>query len=539
MDTYPKKQAFDTDTAVRIRSQRRSATLLALTLACSAETWTTSGVSLTLTDLTGTLSASGDEASWTLTVYTTAFAIAVALSHRMALLMGNKWLLTSCSVLYVLASVGCALSTDLMAFLVFRGLAGFSGGVFLVRAFVFFSQQYDPATRSLPSVLFAISYFLLGRVVSPIVSGWVADHSTWRLLFGVEILLMSVAAWIFSRCTEDHWIPREISEPLDYVGIALLVTGAILLQTVFSRGEIDGWFESPFLIALLFGGLGANAIFAMWQLSPKNRYPLLRLAFLRNRSALAGAILGFAFGILLAGSLYVVPQYLRGIEGHSALQTGVLLSIGGGAAVMVLCSFQQVSVLIMKAGGGFVLVVALAVEIISQLLFLHYLTPETPDHDLWLPLALNGVFIALSVPTLGIVAFANIDSQDASNARAMYYGCRQFGASLGVTLATVLIDRRMSLHSARLLDSYAARNHSVVSVASNVGERALSAMVKRQSTVLSYADVFLVMSAVAATTLVLVPLLPRFNRPAGRVPGQERPPLNPVSDLRRMERGHP
>ena len=432
----------------------------------------------------------------------------MALSHRLALLLGNKRLLTWCAILYALASVGCAASPDLAILLICRGLAGFAGGVFLVRAFVFFSQQYDVASRSLPSVIFAISYFFLGRVVSPIVTGWLVDNATWRLLFVFEVLLMLAAAWIFSQHTEDHWIASEPSDPLDIGGIVLLITGAILLQSVFSRGEVDGWFESSFLVTLLIGGIFANIAFAFWQVHPRNRFPLLQLAFLRNRSALAGAILGLALGVLLAGSLYVIPQYLRGLEGHSAFQAGCLLSIGGLAAVLVLCGFQQVSTLIMKAGGGTVLVIALVMEIVSQLLFLHFLTPDTPDFYLWLPLALNGAFIALSVPTLGIVAFAGIDSRDASNARAMYYGARQFGASVGVTLATVLIDRRMSFHSSRLLDALAARDGSLIGTGSYLTERALSAMVKRQSTVLSYADVFVTMSLVAAVTLLLVPILP-------------------------------
>jgi len=67
----------------------RVATVVALTLASAAGTWTTSGVSLSLTDLTGTLSASSDEASWALTVYMSAFAVSIALSHRLSVRLGT------------------------------------------------------------------------------------------------------------------------------------------------------------------------------------------------------------------------------------------------------------------------------------------------------------------------------------------------------------------------------------------------------------------------------------------------------------------
>ncbi len=497
--------------APNIRRISRSATLIALTMASAGETWTTSGVSLTLTDLTGTLSASSDEASWALTVYMSAFAISVALSHRLSLTFGNRRLLSACALLYALSSVGCAFSTDLRMFLLFRALAGFAGGVFLVRSFVFFTQQYAPPVRAKPLISYAIAYFLIGRLLSPIVCGWLADVASWRDLFVIETVLMLVASWLFYHYTADHWIEEDGHKSLDYAGIMLLVLGAVGVQTVLSRGEIDDWFGSPMLLAFFVAGVAGNCLFVFWQLSRWNRHPLLDLASLSNASARAGAVLGFGLGILLAGSLYVIPQYLRNIEGHSASQTGLLLSIGGGTAVVVLCCFRTVIGLLARLGGGSIIAFSLLVEIVSQLLFAHYLTPDTPDRYLWLPLALNGVFIALSVPTLGIVAFAEIKNDQTSNARAMYYGCRQLGASIGVTCAAVLIDRRMSLHSARLLDSFVGRDVSIIGRTASLTSQTLASAVRRQSSVLSYADVFYAMTLVALITLFFVPLLPSVS----------------------------
>ena len=266
----------DVGTTLRVGTadhRGRTATLLALTLAASAETWTTSGVSLTLTDLTGTLSASADEASWALTVYMTSFSVSVALSHRLSLRYGNRRYLAFCAGLYALASVGCMLSPNLSIFLTFRAIAGFAGGVFLVRAFVFFTQQFDMASRIKPTVTFAIVYFLLGRVVSPMACGWLADVASWRYIFLPETLVMLIAAWTFHRHTADHWVTEPTREPIDTLGIALLIVGAVFVQAALSRGEIDGWFESSTLVVCLVVGLAGNILFAVWQLSSKNRYP--------------------------------------------------------------------------------------------------------------------------------------------------------------------------------------------------------------------------------------------------------------------------
>ena len=491
----------------------RAATLVGLTLATAAEYWTSSGVSLVLTDLTGTLSASSDEASWALTVYTTAFAVAVALSHSLSLRFGNRRYLAACALLYASASIGCALSSDLEIFLVFRALQGFAGGAFLIRSFVFLAQQYEPRSRQLALVAYGISFFAVGRFAAPIVCGWLADVASWRLLFGVEAILMLAAALLFFHFTEEHWTVEVSTRTLDYPGVALLILGASTFQAVLSRGEIDGWFDSPVLASLFAVGVFANLCFTLWQLSPRNKQPLLHLAALRDRSTYASAVLGFALGILLAGSLYVLPLYLRGIETHSAYQTGVLLSIGGGVSVLVLCGFSIVGVLVARLGGKTVIALSLLVEMTSQLLFAHFLTTDTPNYLFWVPLALNGVFIALSVPVIGIVAFGDVKDSHISNVRALYYSFRQLGASVGVTCAAVLIDRRMTFHSSRLLDALATRNLTIVGPAvQNLASSALVAAVRRQSAVLSYADVFLVMSGVAFVTLLLVPLLPAMSR---------------------------
>jgi MFS family permease len=138
----------------------RTATRVALCLATAAEYWTSTGVSLILTDLTGTLIASSDEASWALTVYSTAFAVSVALSHRLSHFFGNRRYLASCVFLYAVTSIGCALSIHLGSFLFFRALEDFAGGAFLVRSFVFLSQQYDPKSRSIALTAYGISFSL-------------------------------------------------------------------------------------------------------------------------------------------------------------------------------------------------------------------------------------------------------------------------------------------------------------------------------------------------------------------------------------------
>ncbi len=439
-------------------------TLLALTLATGIEQWTGSGLNVTLTDLTGSLGSSADEASWVITIYGVAFAIAVTLSHRLASYFGNRRLLMGSSALYAVASLGCATSSSLGMFLFFRVLQGLAGGTFLVRTLVFITHRYGRQQRAGILRLYGAGFFLIGRFAGPIPAGWFADNLSWRVLFLVNVPAMTAAGWLFHRYAAKHWNDDVEPHAPDLLGIALLVVGVAAAQVVLSRGEIDSWFDSPLISAMTAVAVLGNLLFVVWQLVPMNPSPLLNLRFLQDRGLFSAAVLGIVLGMLLGGSLYVVPQYLRRVESHSATQTGLLMSLSGVTSIGVLLLTPTLARMIGKLGGKSVMMIALAAQMISMGMLGHLLTGDTPDRDLWIPLLLNGIFVGIAVPTLALAAFARMAEHHSSSARAIYYGARQLGASLGVTLAVLLIDRRAAFHSSRLIDSLFSRNLTTLGV---------------------------------------------------------------------------
>jgi hypothetical protein len=103
-----------------------------------------------------------------------------------------------------------------------------------------------------------------------------------------------------------------------------------------------------------------------------------------------------------------------------------------------------------------------------------------------------------------------------SIARTIYYGARQLGSSVGVTCAVILIDRRLSLHTATLLDAFINRNFGVIGINDRtVLPNAIHSAIRTQAFVLTYADVFYVMASIAFSTIFLIPVLPSFKSAAG------------------------
>jgi DHA2 family multidrug resistance protein len=482
-------------------------------MAMGMELWTGAGMSLVLPDLTGTLSATADEASWLITVYATAFAVSIAMSHRLASYFGNrKYLVTAC-LTYAATSLGCAFSPWLALMLVLRAVQGFAGGAFLVRAIVFFRHDYShPRERLRASLIFCGLMYIPGRVIAPIVSGYMTDTIGWQWMFIPTVVAMSICAWIFHRHTAERIKGDMEKIRFDLPGFLLLIVGMSALQAVLSRGEIDGWFESTFICFSTVAAILGFVLFAVWQMMRANHHPLLDLHQLRfNRGVLAATALGATIGVMLGGSLYVLPQYLRGLERHSSMQTGCMLAIYGATSA-ILFGLPQARTWMVKLGGRLGLALIMLIQAAAMLLFAHYMTSDTPDHDLWLPLILYGVFVSVGLPAVVGSAFRGSRTHFASNGFALYFGTRQVGTTVGVALAAILIDRRLTLHSARLEEAFYARNVAVLGdvpgMSSGPALLHLAGAIKQQALALAYADVFLVMAVLSLATILFLPLLP-------------------------------
>lgn len=96
-----------------------------------------------------------------------------------------------------------------------------------------------------------------------------ADSISWRLLFGFSALLTFAAAVLFYKHAAEYWTEAQEPRHLDLPGILLLLIGAVCIQAVLSRGEIDDWLGSPRIVSWLLIGIAANLLFALWQISPK------------------------------------------------------------------------------------------------------------------------------------------------------------------------------------------------------------------------------------------------------------------------------
>jgi DHA2 family multidrug resistance protein len=231
--------------------------------------------------------------------------------------------------------------------------------------------------------------------------------------------------------------------------------------------------------------------------------------------------------MILSGSLFVLPEFLRNVDAqtHSATQTGRLIAFYALVAAAVRPSITW---LVGRFGPRKLMAAALSMMILAMLLMYRWLTTGTSDGYFLLPLALYAGCLAALLPSVGSGTVAKLDQANLLDGVSLYMTFRQLGASLGVALLTILIERRETLHSSRLYEHLRAGDASTAEAVghtdnylvahagapapdaylSSIGLLAHSSM--HQVEVLSYADCFLFMATAGLIAMCLIPIMSPF-----------------------------
>jgi DHA2 family multidrug resistance protein len=498
--------------------------LVGLGLATWMEFYTYDAVNLVLPDMAGSFGVSQDQASWFLTTYSSALLLGVPVSIWMAGYVGHLRYIIGSAVVFVVASLGCAAAATPETMLLWRAILGLSGAGLTMwwRASVYLLIPKQNRSKS----MMRISVMLyLATTAGLLFSGYITDNYGWRLIFLPNVIFVTASVVLLKRHFPDIAVGTDKrATSVDGPGIALLAIALISAQIVLSRGEIDDWFGSMRIELLSVIAVGAGLLFIGWQLHPRNHARLLRLDLVRERNVFASILLGSFVGIILSGSIYALPEFLRNVyPGQlNATDAGRIMSVYAltAAAIRPLVTWS-----IGKVGHRKVLTFALIMLILSMLLMAHLVTPMTPYWYFAFPLILYGFCLS---PLLSSVAVGTVGRlpQDAQlDAVSIYMTFRQFGTSLGVTLVTIVLDRREQLHSSRLFEHLQGTGRLVtrwldtttnvltqrggVSAlqAHDMATKLLAETSAQQAATLAYADAFVFMAAIGLIALCLVPLM--------------------------------
>ncbi|WUW22547.1 MFS transporter [Streptomyces sp. NBC_01463] len=172
----------------------------------------------------------------------------------------------------------------------------------------------------------------LGVAAGPVIGGALVQHFWWGSVFLVNLL--PVAAVLVAGAVLLPESAAPVPRPADPVGAVLGSAGMVGLVYGAIHAAGGGW-TSTAVLASFGGAVLAGALFVAWEW--RHPYPMVDFALLR-RPAFLGASLGNMLLFLgLAGTLFVLTQYLQVALGYGPLRAGLAiaplaLAVGAGSA---------------------------------------------------------------------------------------------------------------------------------------------------------------------------------------------------------------
>src|SRR3984957_1233855 len=435
-----------------LSEKRRLILLLGIGLVTAVELANRMSINVLLPDLQGNVAGSSDDVSWVIILYNLGFLCSLAMSYWMLRILGARRHLLLSIALYATGAIGCFSSAhSLTSLLISRVIMGFGGGAFLVRTLILARLMFLGKTR-----IFALTLFYLvlysSEIFYPTAMGWISDTLRWNYAFLLDFPFLALGAYlIWKYAPRGHlYLPSE-KVYIDTWGAGLLIIALGSMQIALSRGERDLWFQSLFIVCFLIVAVVCFAGFLWWDWRPENSTPVLNLRTIWGQPSLRTYILIVAIvGAMLGAGLYVLPQYLRFVQDYSAAQTGGFIStytIGLGIGLLITVRYLQP-----RLGGVRVVALGALMMCASSINFIYNWTPTTPTWLLALSIFLQGLSMAPLVRGASNIATGQAALFDVNDISTSYFFIRQLGNTFGVTAATVMFDRRQTLHSARLVD---------------------------------------------------------------------------------------
>ncbi|PKU21740.1 DHA2 family efflux MFS transporter permease subunit [Telmatospirillum siberiense] len=502
---------------------------LAVTLPTFMEVLDTTIVNVALPHIAGSLSASSDDATWTLTSYLVANGIVLPISGWLGRVFGRRRYFLVCIGMFTLCSLLCGLASSLPELVLFRIMQGFFGGGLQPNQQSILLDTFEPAKRGTAFSITAIAT-IVAPILGPTMGGWITDNFSWQWVFLINVPVGILSFLAVVRLVEDPpWAKAETGKThIDQIGLALIALGLGCLQVVLDRGEDEDWLSSPFIqvfaVAAVIGLVGA----VVWLLTTSR--PVVNLRALADRNFALGSLMIFGMAVVLYSSAVLIPQLAQTQLGYNATWAGLILSPG---TVLTILFIPVVLRLMRKVQTRFIIAFGF-LALGASLLYAATLNPQVDFTTLALMRAAQTAALAFLFVPISTIAYSSLSPHLNGDAASLYTMFRNIGGSIGISLATAYVTEHSQVHMAYLSQhlspydpAYAATLRRQTDALSAMGTAPVDLlsratghvyqMLQSQAAILAYVDAFQVAAGLA---LLLVPLTLLFApiKAGGRSP---------------------
>ena len=503
--------------------------LFGLITAAVMEVLDTTIVNVALPQMAGNLGATLEEIGWVLTGYILSNVVVLPLTAFLTETFGRRNYLTFSIILFVVASFLCGTSTSLTEIVIWRIVQGAGGAALLSTAQATIRQIFPRDQQGLVQAIFILG-IIVAPTLGPTLGGWITDNYSWNWCFFINIPIGITSAFVVSSFLHDPPGKRGREGGVDFIGIILLMVGVGSLQYVLEEGNRKDWFSDGLILRLSVLSGVCLAVMLWWELSSRNKHPVVNFRVLKNRQLAASIFLFIALGFGLYGGTFIFPLFTQSILGLTPMDTGLALLPGGIATAIgaIICG-KLLNGAKPLVDGRYLIAIGISIFTVAMWKLGH-LSPQAGESDVRYALIFRGLALGFLFTPINNVAYGVLKPSEAQQASGLINLSRQLGGSFGIAILSTYVTTHTAIHRADLIantystnPALAARQQQVVAGLVSHGIPATTALqtwyamlegtITRQAAMLSYNDAWIM---IMLTFIVVAPAVLLLKAPTAR-----------------------
>ncbi len=480
-------------------------------------------VSASLGEIQAGLSAGSDEIAWVQTAYLIAEVIMIPLSGSLGRILSTRVLFTVAAAGFTFASFLCSTATNIDQMIIYRALQGFIGGGMIPSVFAAAFTIFPPSKRSIVSPIIGL-VATLAPTIGPTVGGYLSFTLSWHWLFLVNVvpgILVSIAAWTLIDFDKPE---AGLLKKFDWLGLAAMATLLGALEYVLEEGPSHDWLNDSTILWCAIAMVAGAIVF--FYRAFKVDFPVVDLRAFGNVNFAFGSLFSLVLGVGLYGLTSLYPLYLGRIRGYDSLMIGETLFVSGLAMFLtapiagILSNRIDLRIMMMIGFFGF----SLGTWQMSQL------TADWQFGEMLIPQILRGCSMMLCMVPINNLTLGTLPLNRLKNAAGLFNLTRNLGGAIGLAAINTVLTNRTALHYERLSEHVGWSNPQAVSKLNSMARnfdnhgldgvalatQKLGGMVRQQTSIMSFIDVFLILTVLFA---VLAGFTMLMRKPAAAAGG--------------------
>jgi EmrB/QacA subfamily drug resistance transporter len=364
------------------------------------------------------------------TSYLLSLAVFIPVSGWTADRFGARTVFRTAIAVFMLGSIGCALSGSLNHFVVARIVQGMGGAMMTPVARLILVRSID--RRELVNAMVWVTLpALIGPLIGPALGGFITTFISWHWIFLINIPIGFAGIVLATIFIED--VRAETPDPFDPIGAVLAGLG---ISGLAFGGSLLGLNLLPTSVVLALIMLGAVAAYAYVLHARRTPAPVLDLSLLAIPTMRAAVVGGFIYRSGIGAMPFLLPLLLQLGFNLTAFESGLItLSNVVGAMGMK----TVIPLILRQYGFRRVLMVN---ALVSAMLVATCATFTPGVSFAWIVavLIVGGFFRSLEFTSINTIAYADVDNRRMSRATALVSVAQQVSISVGIAIGGLAVD---------------------------------------------------------------------------------------------------